>query len=417
MKAILELLRAERTARRFFLVHAQSSLGTGAGYVAIMLLAYERVHSPWALTAILLAEFLPAMLLRPLLGAAADRWSRKHLLITADVLRAAAFLGLVLVDGFAATFFLALLAGTGTAMFNPTIMAALPGLVARERFPAATSLYATIEELGYVVGPVLAGVAFVAAEPSAILLANAVTFVASAAVLASLPFSAERTRPKERSPLLASVRAGVGAARRAPGTLPLLLSSVACVAFLGMVNVGELVLAREELGASDTEFSILVTAMGLGIAGGTLLAAEGGALAALKRRYLTGVLTVGAGLLLCGLAPTFLVALPAFTLLGIGNGLAVAHERLLLQSTLPDELMGRVFGLRSSLVSTAFGSAFLLAGGAAALLGARPLFVLAAVGAFVVWIAASLALRSVWTDEPAAAAEPLATAAPEPAAA
>lgn len=398
MKAILDLLRAEPSARRFFLVHAQSALGTGAGYVAILLLAYERAHSPWAITGILLAEFLPAMLLGPLLGAAADRFSRKHLLILADVVRAVAFLGLVLVDGYVATLALALLAGTGTAMFNPTVMAALPGLVSRDRLPAATSLYGTIEELGYVVGPTLAGIAFIAAEPSAILLANGLTFVASAAVLASLPFTSERSRPKERGPLLAAVRAGIAAARGTPGTLPLLFSSVACVMFLGMVNVGELLLAREELGASDTEFSLLVTAMGVGIAGGTLLGAGGGALAALKRRYLLGLLACAGGLLVCGLAPSFLVALPAFALLGVGNGMALVHERLLLQSTLAEEVLGRIFGLKSSLVSFAFGAAFLLSGGAAALLGSRALFLLAAAGGFVAWALASLALRGTWTD-------------------
>src|SRR4051794_36555112 len=167
MKAIFEMLRGERAARPFFLVHAQSSLGSGAGYVAILLVAYERFQSPWAITAILLAEFLPAMLLGPLLGAAADRWSRKRLLVAADAVRAAAFLGLVLVDGFAATLGLALLAGTGTALFNPTVMAALPGLVSRERLPAASSLYGTIEELGYVVGPVVAGLAFFSPPPRA----------------------------------------------------------------------------------------------------------------------------------------------------------------------------------------------------------------------------------------------------------
>jgi MFS family permease len=339
------------------------------------------------------------MLLGPFFGAAADRWSRKYLLIGADVLRATAFLALVLVDSFFATFALALLAGTGNAMFNPSVMAALPGLVSRERFPAATSLYGTIEELGYMVGPALAGAAFVILAPEAMLLVNAVTFLGSAAVLMTLAFASEAARAKERSPMIASVRAGMAAARRARGTLTLLFSSVSCVAFLGMVNVGELLLAREELGASDTQFSILVTAMGLGVAGGTLLGAEGGALPVLKRRYLWGILVCAGGLLACGLAPSFAVALPAFLALGVGNGLAVVHERLLLQSTLSDEIMGRVFGLRSAMVSFGFGGAFLLAGGAAALLGPRPLFVLAAAGALVAWLAASFALRATWNEE------------------
>lgn len=299
----------------------------------------------------------------------------------------------MLVHGFAATFAFALLAGAGTAVFNPTVMAALPSLVARERLPAATSLYGTVDELGYVAGPLLAGAALVAVGPSAVLLANAVTFAASSLLLASLRFGSERERAPERSPLLASARAGLDVVRRTPGTRALLFSSTACVAFLGMVNVGELVLAREVLHTTDTGFAVLVTVMGLGVAAGTLTGAGGGAVSTLRRRYLLGLLTVAAGLLLCGLAPSLAVALPAFALLGVGNGAALAHELLLLQSTLADDVLGRVFGLRSSLVALAFLSAFLLAGGAAATLGARPLFVLAAGGAFAAWAAASLALR------------------------
>jgi MFS family permease len=319
-----------------------------------------------------------------------------------------------LVDSFFATFALALLAGVGNAMFNPTIMAALPGLVSRERFPAATSLYGTIDELGYMVGPAIAGVMFIVAAPSAMLLANSVTFLGSALVLSTLAFGRAPAREQVRRSLLSSVREGMVAARRARGTLTLLLSSVACVAFLGMVNVGELLLAREELGASDTEFSILVTAMGLGVAGGTLLGAEGGAPAILKRRYLRGLFLCAVGLFACAVAPSFLVALPAFAALGVGNGLAVVHERLLLQSTIPDEIMGRVFGLRSSLVSFAFGGAFLFAGGAAALLGPRPLFLLAAAGGLVAWAAASFVLRATWNERTAVdiAPEPPEQAAP-----
>jgi MFS family permease len=136
-----------------------------------------------------------------------------------------------------------------------------------------------------------------------------------------------------------------------------------------------------------------VTVMGAAIAIGTLTGGRGGGTARLRRRYLLGLGTVAAGLLACALAPSFLVAVPAFALLGLGNGGALAHERLLLQSTLDDEVLGRVFGLRSSLVALAFASAFLTAGSAAALLGPHPLFLLAAGGAFVVWVLASAALR------------------------
>jgi hypothetical protein len=50
------LWRAERAARWFFAAHLQSALGTGAGYVALLVLAYDRIGSAWGATAVLPAH-------------------------------------------------------------------------------------------------------------------------------------------------------------------------------------------------------------------------------------------------------------------------------------------------------------------------------------------------------------------------
>jgi MFS family permease len=165
VRATLSLLRLERRARWFFLVLAQSSLGTGAAHVALLLIAYERFRSPWAVSLVLLADVVPAMLLGPLLGAAADRWPRKACAVVADVLRAGAFLGIALMDPFAATVGFALLAGVGNALFKPAVLSGLPSLVASERAAAATSLYGAITDFGYTVGPALTAGALLLVDP------------------------------------------------------------------------------------------------------------------------------------------------------------------------------------------------------------------------------------------------------------
>ena len=156
--------------------------GTGAvrvghrrGLRRVVLVALDRFNSPWAIGLILLADVVPAMLLGPLFGAFADRWSRRGCAILADVLRAVAFLGLVLVDGFVATFLLALLAGVGTGLFTPAALAALPSLVEDRRLPAATSLFGAIADLGFIAGPAAAAAVLLVGGPETILAANAIT--------------------------------------------------------------------------------------------------------------------------------------------------------------------------------------------------------------------------------------------------
>ena len=154
------------------------------------MVALRALQLGWAISLVLLADLVPAALLGPVFGAAADRWSRRNCLIVSDVLRGSAFLGIALVDSFVATVALALLAGAGTALFNPASLAAVPSLVSAERLPAATALYGAITDLGFIVGPALAALLLLFGGPDVILYVNAGTFAVSALVLSRLRFGA-----------------------------------------------------------------------------------------------------------------------------------------------------------------------------------------------------------------------------------
>lgn len=408
MRAALVMLRTERRARWFFLAHAQSSLGAGAAYVALILLAYDRLASPWAITLVLLADFLPAMFLGPVFGAAADRWSRRTCAIVADLARAVAFIALALVDDFAATVALALLAGSGTALFLPAVMAAIPSLVAKERVPAATSLYGALTDFGHTAGPGLAALVLLAMSPETLMLANGASFAVSAVILARLDFGAVRPWDKRegRRSLIADAISGSRTVLAMRGVRALIVASSAVILFAGMFNVAELLLVREELGAGSATFSLLVGLFGLGVVVGSLAGASGGALRELKRRYLLGILATGIGLVGAGLAPHLAVAMAAFALAGMGNGLVLVHERLLLQASVRDELLGRVFGLKDAAISWGFALAFIAAGALLTVLGSREVIVMAGGLSIVVWVVAVWALRGTWNgDEPRA--EPL----------
>lgn len=378
------------------LAHAQSAIGNGAAYVGLLLLAFDRLASPWALTLVLLADFLPAMLLGPVFGAAADRWSRRSCAIASDIARAVAFIGIAVVDSFAATLVLALVAGAGTGLFVPAVLAGLPSLVRDRSLPAATSLYGALDDFGHTIGPALAAALLLAIGPEALMLANGATFAISALALTRVRFGDRPAGVGRRASLVAEARSGLAATARMGAIRTLLMASAAVILFAGMFNVGELLLAEGELGAGDAGFSALVAIFGAGVIAGSLAGGRGGAPAELKRRFLLGLLVVAIGFAAAGLAPTYAVALLAFLVAGIGNGLVLVHERLILQRAVPDGLMGRVFGVRDALGSWAFAAAFVGAGGILTLVGTRPLFLIAAGGVLMVWAFAVLALRGAW---------------------
>jgi MFS family permease len=406
MRETLELLRYERRARIFFVALAQSSLGTGAGYVALLLIAYERFHSPWAVSLVLIADLLPAMLLGPLFGALADRWSRKWCAVLADVLRVAAFAGVALVDSFTATVLFAALAGIGTGLFTPAALASLPSIVDdRTRTPAATALYGIVGDLGFTVGPAIGTALLVAGGPETIMAVNAATFACSAALLAGLRFGEAPERPDEHHSLLWETREGIRATVGMRDIRIVLMGSAAGLVCAGLFNVAELFFVTQELGASDSEFSLLVTCFGIGFVGGSLVGSKGGPKPLLKRRYLAGLLAIGVSLLLTGVASSYALVALTFTFSGFGNGLLLVYERLLIQAAVPDRLVGRIFGVKDALTAWAFGIAFLAGGGLVSALGSRDLILAAGGAALLVFAVSAMALRTEWlVEEPVAEA-------------
>jgi MFS family permease len=395
----LDLLRHERVARAYFAVLAQSALGNGAGYIALVVVAFERFHSAWAISIILVADLVPAGLFGPILGAAADRWSRRNCLIVSDLLRGTAFLAIGLVDGFPATVALALLAGVGTALFNPASLAAIPSLVKPERLPAATALYGALTDVGFILGPALAALLLLLGPAEVILFANAATFGISALVLSRLSFGAAPAQVEDagaRSGLLREARDGLAALAGMTAIRTVVVASGAMLLAAGLFNVAELPFVKDELDAGSAGFGALTAIYGLGFVAGSLSGSRGGEPAVLKRRFLGGLALVGAGFLACAIAPVLATAVPAFAIAGIGNGLLLVYERLLIQTTVDDSLMARVFGVRDGLSAWAFTAAFVAAGGLIEAFGVRAVLAIAGVGALVVWAVSRFALRHAW---------------------
>jgi MFS family permease len=401
MSQVLAVLRHEPRARWFLLANAQSTIGSGAAIVALMVLAYDRMHSAWAVSLVLLADFLPSMVLGPVFGAAADRWSRRTCAIAADVVRAAAFVGIGVVDSFAATVVLAMVAGIGTALFSPAVLAALPSLAGPDRSAAVTSLYGATRDIGRTLGPLLAAIAFPLIGADDLMIVNGATFAISAVAIALIPFGAG-VAERARTSLMEEAREGLTLTWRIAGVNVVVWASTLVIVFAAMVNVGELLLARK-LGAGAAGFAVLMVAMGLGVVSGSLLGARGGPLRELKARYLAGIMLVGASLLGLAAAPNYATALVAFFALGLGNGVVNVHERLIFHAAVPERLMGRAFAVLDAVGGWGFALAFIGAGAIIALLGTRAMFAVAGVGALIVWVAAALSLRRVWQASAGAA--------------
>ena len=406
---MLQLIRTPGPVRRLLLVSLQSSIGNAIGYVALVLLAYDRFRSPWAISFVLLADFLPAIALGPLFGAFADRHSRRLLTVSADLLRAAAFVGLAVAGSFAAILALALVAGVGTALYHPAAKSALAAL-AGPRGDTAMGALVTIWSAASIAGPALATGLLVVLSPSALLLVNAATFLISALVLRTLPLGGEKAvpeavaaapddlnvaivtgepvaRPEGDAALPHGVWAGLRAARGVSGLSTVVGAGAAATLAFSLMNVAEPLLATDELKAGGAGFALLVCLYGVGSTVGTL-----------HGRADLGFLVeslVGGGLLLwaSAVAPSVPVAAVTFLATGLFAGAVMSSDHQLVARLAPPAIRGRVFGLKDSLDAVAFSTAFIAGGLIASFGNSRMVFGVAGASTLLVALLGAVALR------------------------
>jgi MFS family permease len=397
---MISLLRRPHP-RRFFIALLQSRLGTGAAYVALVLIAYQRLHQSWAIALVLLADVLPGIALSAPFGALADRVSRARVAVVAQIVSAAAFLGLAFVASFPATVALALVAGIGTAMLRPAIGAALPELMTDDERPAATALYGAIMTAGITVGPALTALVLLFSTPALVLAINGATFLVAAALLCRLPLGGgghEADRDAEET-LWAATRAGIAAARRAPGVAALLVIGGSSVFAAAVINIAEPILATGPLHAGRAGYAALVGLYGCGMVAGSLLSSRAGTrLARLRGLWLAGNALTAAGMIGTAVAPSLAVAGATFAVTGVANALVCTPEMRLFQELAPGPVLGRVLGLRDTGANVGMLAAFLAGGLLVSQLGARAVFAAGGAALFVVTLVAMLVFKPHRTE-------------------
>jgi MFS family permease len=389
-------------ARRFFAAHAQSCLGTGLANLALPLLAYDRFGSAWAVSAVLLPDLLPAIVLGPLLGAIVDRFGWRVCAAIADVLRCIAFLVVLSASSLPAMIAGATLAGLGTALFHPAALAGLPQLAPGERRGAAMGLFGALDDLGLTLGPALAGVLLAVTGPESLLAANAATFGISALLIISVATHSGGGEPAGTSApglrsLMEAARTGVREITSRPEVRVLIASSTGVVLCIGITSVGEVVLARKVLGVGGSGLAAMVTAGGIG----TVLGSLGAHFTTAgpwewRRAYTIGLGAMAVELIACGLLRSFWLVVPALALGGFGNGLALVHDRLLLAASTPESLHGRLFAVQKACVSLAFALSIITAGVLIALAGVLLAFLTCGIGLLIVMALALPRLRAAW---------------------
>jgi MFS family permease len=312
--------------------------GNGLAYVALSLRVYEETHSTLAVTMVLLAGGLPVVLLAPVSGMLLDRLPMGRLLAAAGLVVAAALTGLAFAHSVTATVLLVLGFGVADSVLQPGLTAAVPQLAGEVSLVRATSRLQGATMGGTAIGPLLAGLVGSIGGTSTALLLDAAVSVFFSVGISTLGL--RRTRAPVPHGADDGVAAGLRYLRldRPMGLLVLVVSAI--IACMGVTMVAELFLAEKVLHGGTTGYALLITAWTGGMTLGTVVA---GRLPprALAPGIVIGLVVLGLGVAGGALSPTMWMAIAAYGIGGIGDGIQVVGARTLLLQRAPEHIAGR----------------------------------------------------------------------------
>jgi MFS family permease len=312
--------------------------GNGLAYVALSLRVYQETHSTLAVTMVLLAGGLPVVLLAPVSGMLLDRLPMGRLLAVAGLVVAAALTGLAFAHSVTATVLLVLGFGVADSVLQPGLTAAVPQLAGDVSLVRATSRLQGATMGGTAIGPLLAGLVGGIGGTSTALLLDAAVSVFFSVGISTLGL--RRTRAPVPHGADDGVAAGLRYLRRdrPMGLLVLVVSAI--IACMGVTMVAELFLAEKVLHGGTTGYALLITAWTGGMTLGTVVA---GRLPprALAPGIVIGLVVLGLGVAGGALSPTMWMAITAYGIGGIGDGIQVVGARTLLLQRAPEHIAGR----------------------------------------------------------------------------
>jgi predicted MFS family arabinose efflux permease len=385
-KRMLAVLR-NRGFLLLWLGQLLSQLADRVFIYVFVIIAYQSTQTNVGVSLPMLSFGIPAVLFGPIAGVYADRWKRKRILFFTNLIRAVLILGILpfVRESLIFIFLVSFLIYTTTQFFMPAETASIPDLVPKESLMQANSLFMSTWMASFVVG-------FGIGAPLVHLLGEDGTFVLSAIlyILATVAVAFIPRLKKHEVPAVSTIKeigkdliAGLEFIRRNVVVRYSLYKLFIVTSALAIISMLAVSFAKEVLGIGAKNFGYLVIFAGFGMFLGL------GFLNRFSHRIKKGTVVI-VGFMLSGL--TFLLLAQTSDLylslfycfiLGVGNALVTIPIQTILQEHIPRPMRGRVFGVQTMLINSAFTFPVVIFGEIADLYGLQLVLVILGISVLV----------------------------------
>jgi MFS family permease len=320
-------------------------------WVAVIALGF-RANDMWdgGVAILLICLWSPIALLAGHVGILVDRLETRTLAVAAGVFQAVVAASLAFVSSLPAIFVLAFVLGTGVAVSSAAEFALVPLLAGSRSVGKANGLIESARGIGFVAGPALAGIVAGSAGTKYAMLADALTFLVIAGVLAALPVRRRASLEHDAKP---AARDGV---RLLFGerVLAITLGTGAIgLVFMSASIPGDFAYAEDSLGVGKLAFGFVLTAWAVGMIFASNVLFGRIPAAAVASATLLAAAVQGLAKFVAPFWELYVVMLVAWVIGGMGHGIKNTGFRTLIHQRVDAAQHGRAFAAFNGLRNTA----------------------------------------------------------------
>lgn len=369
--AYLKLLSARPQVRLLWFAQVVSMLGDWFGTIAAIILVNRYTDSGLAVSILFLARGLPAFLFAPVVGVVADRFNRKTVLVTTDMMQTMVGFSFLLVlqsESILLLYVLTSIQFTLSAFFEPAKAAILPNLVDNpEELLLANTLTSITWSSMLAIGAAIGGGVTALFGVETAIIVNALTFILSASLIAAIQGT---EKPLQDDDLLNTngfldfvdglryvwQRPEIAAYASVKG-----LSQIGSVDTMFTLYAASVFIVGTE---GSITLGVLYMAFGLGAILGPILANRfsDGSKVFFRRWIWIAFMMVPVGWLGFGLGATLAIAAVFIIIRAMGNSINWTYSNVQLQLSVPDRYLGRVFSLDFSFFTLCYTIAVVITG-------------------------------------------------------
>ena len=340
-----------------------SEFGTLLQSFALSLYVLEKTGSAALFAMVIVVSMIPRTLLMPFAGVLADRFSRKKMIVSMDVLSGLFVLSVsavfILKNELSLTtiYLIVIVLNTINVFFTPSMNSIMPDIVKKEKIVDANSVMETGVAVTTIITPIIAGFLYSTMGILSIMIVNGVSFLLSAISESFIKIERESIISKQdKESFFESLKAGLYYIKSMPEFIILIgVAAIANFAVSPILSVALPVVILQDFELSETTYGVVASLMTIGMFIGPMFASG-----IIKKHHysklVSSILTFDGILcflisILCisGILPSvyyntviivILINILMATIIWVNLGITTARQRIV-----PGHLQGRVYSV------------------------------------------------------------------------